>query len=340
MPGSSADQAFLDTLERRTFQWFWDLSDAHTGLTPDRWPTRSFVSVGAVGFALTAYPIGAERGWVTRARRRGAYAGHAALLLERAAGHDARGVHAATADSSTTSSVPETGARFERRSSCPPSTPRLMLAGAAVLPVVLRPARAGRGSASGTVAEVALRARRLGLGAAAAARRFGLGWTPEDGCIPEWDWRGYNEAMMLQILALGSPTHRGRRRRSWQAWTSTYRWGTFHGHEHRGLRAAVRPPVLARVDRLPRHPGPSTCARTGSRLLRELAARRPLAQRAYAIDKPATASRGYGDAAVGTDAPATDRWTARSTIDGTAARSSIPTPRAAPRSRASRTTAP
>src|SRR5262245_56333022 len=62
----AGDQAFLDTLEHRTFQWFWDLSDARTGLTPDRWPTRSFASVGAVGFALTAYPIGVERGWVTR----------------------------------------------------------------------------------------------------------------------------------------------------------------------------------------------------------------------------------------------------------------------------------
>src|SRR5205085_10602579 len=58
--------AFLDTLERRTFEWFWDLSDPRTGLTPDRWPTQSFVSVASIGFALTAYPIGAERHWVTR----------------------------------------------------------------------------------------------------------------------------------------------------------------------------------------------------------------------------------------------------------------------------------
>src|SRR6185295_695441 len=48
------------------FHFFWDLSDSARGLTPDRWPTQSFISVGAVGFALTAYPIGAERGYVTR----------------------------------------------------------------------------------------------------------------------------------------------------------------------------------------------------------------------------------------------------------------------------------
>ncbi|MDP9200549.1 MAG: Tat pathway signal protein, partial [Gemmatimonadota bacterium] len=58
--------AFLDTLERRTFDWFWDRSDPNSGLTPDRWPTNSFSSIAAVAFALTAYPVGVERGYVTR----------------------------------------------------------------------------------------------------------------------------------------------------------------------------------------------------------------------------------------------------------------------------------
>src|SRR5688500_20187924 len=58
--------AFLDSVQSRTFDWFWDLSDARTGLTPDRWPTESFSSVSAVGFALTHYPGGVERGWGTR----------------------------------------------------------------------------------------------------------------------------------------------------------------------------------------------------------------------------------------------------------------------------------
>src|ERR1700722_19835077 len=59
--------AFLDTLERRTFNWFWERSDANSGLTPDRWPSNSFSSIAAVGFALTAYPVDVERGYVSRA---------------------------------------------------------------------------------------------------------------------------------------------------------------------------------------------------------------------------------------------------------------------------------
>lgn len=61
-----AEEAFLDTLSRRTFDFFWETTNPRNGLTPDRWPTKSFSSVAAVGFALTAYPIGVERGWISR----------------------------------------------------------------------------------------------------------------------------------------------------------------------------------------------------------------------------------------------------------------------------------
>lgn len=63
-------EAFLDTVQVRTFQWFWDLANTRNGLIPDRAPTPSFSSIAAVGFALTGYPIGVERGWITRAEAR------------------------------------------------------------------------------------------------------------------------------------------------------------------------------------------------------------------------------------------------------------------------------
>ncbi len=49
-----------------------------------------------------------------------------------------------------------------------------------------------------------------------------MGWTPEDGFIAA-DWQGYNEAMILYVLALGSDTH-PIKAQAWKAWTSTYRW--------------------------------------------------------------------------------------------------------------------
>ncbi|MEO8167656.1 MAG: Tat pathway signal protein, partial [bacterium] len=58
---------FLDTLQTRTLQWFLDTTPASTGLAPDRWPAAwSPSSIAAIGFALTSYPIAAERKLVTR----------------------------------------------------------------------------------------------------------------------------------------------------------------------------------------------------------------------------------------------------------------------------------
>ena len=61
---------FYEDIERRTFAFFWATANRANGLVPDRWPTPSFSSIAAVGFALPAYAIGVERGWCTRAEAR------------------------------------------------------------------------------------------------------------------------------------------------------------------------------------------------------------------------------------------------------------------------------
>src|SRR5437868_4070015 len=43
----------LDDVEKRTFDFFWERANPNNGLVPDRWPSRSFSSIAAVGFALT-----------------------------------------------------------------------------------------------------------------------------------------------------------------------------------------------------------------------------------------------------------------------------------------------
>src|SRR6478752_3233849 len=87
-----AAEAFLDDLEERTFRWFWDLADPVTTLIPDRAPTPSFSSVAAVGFGLTAYTIGAERGYVTRGQAAERTLATLRSLLAMRQGPEARGV--------------------------------------------------------------------------------------------------------------------------------------------------------------------------------------------------------------------------------------------------------
>src|SRR5512132_4362826 len=56
-------EELLDSVERRSFDYFWEVTNPRNGLVPDRAPSPSFSSIAAVGFGLTAYPIGVERGW-------------------------------------------------------------------------------------------------------------------------------------------------------------------------------------------------------------------------------------------------------------------------------------
>mgnify|MGYP006968064356 CR=1 FL=1 len=65
-PGPPKLPPLFRDIEKRTFQFFWDTTNEQNGLTPDRYPSRPFSSIASVGFALTAYPIGVENGWVSR----------------------------------------------------------------------------------------------------------------------------------------------------------------------------------------------------------------------------------------------------------------------------------
>ncbi len=55
------------------------------------------------------------------------------------------------------------------------------------------------------------------------------GWRPESGFI-KYRWEGYNEALILYILGLASPTH-PLPEKSYKAWTRTYKWRSLYGHE-------------------------------------------------------------------------------------------------------------
>ena len=72
---SPDDDALLDDLAHRSFRYFWEQSDPHTGIVRGRAHNdgseyakerRDVGTTGGTGFGLTALCIGAERKWVTR----------------------------------------------------------------------------------------------------------------------------------------------------------------------------------------------------------------------------------------------------------------------------------
>jgi hypothetical protein len=230
-PELAADAVFLDDLERRTFRWFWDLGDPVTGLVPDRAPTPSFSSVAAIGFGLTSYTVGAERGWVTRAEAAERAAATLRFLMTSPTGDARAGVTGFHGFFYHFLDM-QSGTRFKTVELSTIDT-ALLAAGALSCqsyfdrddPVEAR-----------VRADADLLYRRIEWDwAQPRPPGISMGWTPEDG-FHKWNWRGYNEAMILYILALGSPTHPVTPA-AWDEWTSTYVWGTFQGQEHLNFSA-------------------------------------------------------------------------------------------------------
>ncbi|MDO9694301.1 MAG: glucoamylase family protein [Candidatus Latescibacteria bacterium] len=227
--GPAHETAFIDTLQERTFQYFWDLCNPQTGLAPDRAPTRSFASSAATGFALTAYPIGAERGYVTRAAAadrvlttlRFLWTAPQDTTASGAAGY--RGFFYHFLD-------PDTGTRFADVELSTVDT-ALLLAGALCCQSYFD--RADEDEAQIRALADSLYFRVDWQWAQVRPPTIGHGWTPESGHLP-YDWRGYSEGMILYLLALGSPTYPVDPE-AWSAWTAGYRWGEFQGEEQLGF---------------------------------------------------------------------------------------------------------
>ena len=226
VPGD--DAALLDDLEQRTFAFFRDTTPAATGLAPDRWPRKSFCSIAAVGFSLSAHVIGAGQGWIPRSEARSLALNTLRFFRDAPQGPAARGVAGYRGffyhfiDTAT-------GERFGQ---CELSTvdTALLLAG------VLHAAEFFDGN-DATEREIRQAAETLServdwRWAQHRPPSICHGWTPEEGFLSS-DWKGYNEAMLVYLLALGSPA-KPVAADAWSAWTSTYgaSWQTFHGQTH------------------------------------------------------------------------------------------------------------
>lgn len=220
------DDPLLDDLEERTFRWFWDLADPGTGLIPDRNPTPSFSSVAAVGFGLTAYVVGAERGWVTREQARDRVRHVLEFLWNAPEGPQPKGVTSYKGFFYHFLDM-KTGHRFETVELSTIDT-TLLLAGALTCQSYFDRNDPAEAAIRDLVEK--LYARVDWQWAQVRPPAVSHGWEPESGFIIS-DWKGYNEAMILYVLALGSPTHPVPPE-AWQAWTSTYQWHRYFGQEH------------------------------------------------------------------------------------------------------------
>ncbi|HVT58505.1 MAG TPA: glucoamylase family protein [Thermoanaerobaculia bacterium] len=223
---TAEDERLLDDVESRSFHFFWDLAEPHTLLVPDRAPTPSFSSIAAVGFGLTAYGIGAERGYVTRQQAAARTLATLRSLLAMKQGAGARGVSGYQGFFYHFLDM-RTGERFETVELSTIDT-SLLMAGALFAQSYFGRSDATESAIRSTAEELYERIDWPWEQARPPA--ISMGWTPEEG-FHTYDWRGYNEAMIVIVLALGSPTHPVATT-AWGEYTKTERWGTFYGQDH------------------------------------------------------------------------------------------------------------
>ena len=67
LDGLAGDDALLDRVQHDAFSYFVRHGGGDNGLVPDATRPGSPCSISAVGLALSCYPVGVERGWMTRA---------------------------------------------------------------------------------------------------------------------------------------------------------------------------------------------------------------------------------------------------------------------------------
>lgn len=228
--GGGALDAEVEELQARTFRWFVDVTNRSNGLTPDRWPTKTFASIAAVGFALTCWPIGVERGWMTREEARERTLITARFFHDAPQGPEATGVSGYKGFFYHFLDM-ETGHRYRDTELSTVDT-TLLLGG------MLYAAQWFDGDHPDEV-EI----RRLTQAiyervewdwAVVRPNRISMGWRPERGFIAA-DWNKYNEGMLVLLLAIGSPTHPVPAA-VWDEWCSVYdlswtdEWGSAHLH--------------------------------------------------------------------------------------------------------------
>ena len=224
---NNSDTHFLNDIQKRTFKWFWDYSNPQNGLTLDRAPRgNAFASIAGVGFALTAYPVAVERGFLNRNQAVEKTLATLEFFLNskqtedpiQTTGH--RGFYYHFLD-------PQSGLRFRNVELSTIDT-ALMMAGV----LFCREYYDLDNKREMRIRELSdFLYRRVEWDWAQV--RGGLishGWKPETGMLKH-DYKGYNEAMLLYILAMGSPTHPARDD-SWRTFVRSCTSIDFYGQLH------------------------------------------------------------------------------------------------------------
>ncbi len=231
--------AQLADLHRRTFIYFWETTDAKTGLSPDNWPSPDFCSIAAVGFALTAYCIGSKSGYVSRFDAAERTRTALRTFWNGPQGPDPVGMMGYKGFFYHFLHM-NTGLRYNKVELSSIDT-SLFLCGALTAAAFFD----DKNAIESEIRDLAMKIYER-VDWSFMARENGLvsmGWHPEPGMkdhdskgLINRSWDRYNEGMMVYHLGMASPTH-PLTAKAWQSWMATIggTWGDNFGEPHLGF---------------------------------------------------------------------------------------------------------
>jgi hypothetical protein len=218
---SRQDEQFLEDLQHRSFNYFWEQADPQTGLVPDRARIdgsaldenhRNVASIAATGFGLSALSIATKHGWITQSQARERARNTLRFFADRAFENHGWFYHWLDA---------KTG---ERRWNSEVSSidTALLLAGVLTVRTYFHDPEI-RKLATKIYERVDFQWMLNGH-----PLLLSHGWKPETGFLKS-RWDTYSEDTILYLLAIGSPTH-PISPASWYAlWRDRYR---YEGHTY------------------------------------------------------------------------------------------------------------
>lgn len=215
----------LEKLQRDSFGYFLHEANPVNGLVLDRTASGSPASIATTGLALSAYPAAVERGLIPRveAVRRTLTTLRFFFNSPQGPEPDATGYQGLYYHFLDV----QTGRRAWQ---CELSTidSALLLAGVLCAGCYFD----GDGQDERELRNLAemLYRRADWQWAQNAGLTVTMGWKPETGFLP-YRWEGYDEALILYILGLGSPTH-PLPASSYTAWTATYSWRRSYDYDY------------------------------------------------------------------------------------------------------------
>ena len=223
-PQPLSDDALLERLQRGAFNYFLQAYNPRNGLVADTTRPDSPASIAVIGFALSAYPVGVERGWIER----GDAAQRTLVTLRFFMDCDKSG------------SAEATGYRgfyfhfldMDRGTRVWHSEVSLIDTGFLMAGVLTAAAYFDADTPEETELRRLADALYRGVDWCWAQREGAAvahGWKPECGFL-NYGWEGYSEAILLYVLGLGSPTH-PLTEKSFIAWTITYQWENLYGQD-------------------------------------------------------------------------------------------------------------